>query len=135
MASKIINTQGRRKSAVARATIKKGTGKVKLNGVLVDAMHHPYLKDKILEPIIIAGKNVTAKLDISVNAFGGGANGQAEATRLAIAKGLVEWTEDKGLQSTYLDYDRTLLVADVRRKEPYKPNDSRARSKRQSSKR
>jgi ribosomal protein S9 len=39
------------------------------------------------------------------------------------------------LRKAFLSYDRNLLVADVRRKEAYKPGDSKARAKRQSSKR
>lgn len=135
MATKTANAEGKRKSAVARATVKQGTGKVKINNVLLDSINESYLKQKIMEPLILAGEDTTKKVDISVNVFGGGPNGQAEASRLAIAKSLVKWTNNQQLQSVYLQYDRNLLVADVRRKEAYKPNDSKARSKRQSSKR
>jgi small subunit ribosomal protein S9 len=58
---------------------------------------------------------------------------QAEAARLVIAKSLVEFTKDEKLRRKYLDYDRQMLVADVRRKETCKPNDSKARAKRQKS--
>ena len=68
-----------------------------------------------------------------VQVFGGGTTSQAEASRLAIAKGLVEFTGSKKLKQDYLDYDRHLLVADVRRREARKPNDSRARAARQKS--
>ncbi|KHO53687.1 MAG: 30S ribosomal protein S9 [archaeon GW2011_AR13] len=54
---------------------------------------------------------------------------------LALAKGIVEFTKSEELTKAYLEYDRNLLVADVRRKEAYKPGDSKARSKRQASKR
>jgi len=135
MATKVVNAEGKRKSAVARATVKEGKGKVRVNGQLISSMPDTYFKMKMQEPLIIAGDNVTSKVSISVNVQGGGVNGQAEAVRQAIAKGLVKWTNNKSLQTEYGNYDRTLLVADVRRKEPYKPNDSKARAKRQSSKR
>ena len=135
MAVKIVNTEGKRKSAVARATTRAGTGVIRINNVILDNMHDNYFKQKIMEPLIIADDKLTKKVDIKVNVIGGGVNGQAEAARLAIARGLVEWSKDQKLQSSYVSYDRTLLVADVRRREPYKPNDSKARAKRQSSKR
>ena len=88
------------------------------------------LRLRISEPLILAGDTIK-KVDIFVNAFGGGINGQADAIRLAIARALVQ--HDKKLKKTFDDYDRLLLVADVRRKEVCKPNDSKARAKRQKS--
>jgi small subunit ribosomal protein S9 len=73
--------------------------------------------------------------DAQVTVKGGGEKGQIEAARLALAKGIVEFSGSKELAEAYTEYDRNLLVADVRRKEAYKPGDSKARSKRQSSKR
>ena len=75
------------------------------------------------------------EFDIKIVVKGGGEKGQIDAGRLAIAKGLVEFTRSEELRNAYTDYDRNLLVADVRRKETYKPGDSKARSKRQASKR
>ena len=73
--------------------------------------------------------------DVKISVKGGGEKSQIEAARLALAKAIVEFSKSKELRETYLAYDRNLLVADVRRKEAYKPGDSKARSKRQSSKR
>ena len=87
---------------------------------------------KIREPLILAG-DVANKVDISVNVGNGGVNGQAEASRLAVAKALLEYTKSERLKEQFLKYSRTLLVADVRRKEVCKPNDSKARAKRQKS--
>ena len=72
-------------------------------------------------------------MKINVNIKGGGQSGQTEAARLAIAKGLVEYTGSEELRKAYLTYDRHLLVADVRRNEPHKPNKSSPRAKRQKS--
>ncbi len=134
MVKKILHVSGKRKSAIARATIRDGTGRIRINGRLLETIKPEIIYDKIREPLILAGEAIVKKVDIDVNVHGGGINGQAEATRLAIGKALNQWTNNK-LQSKFLDYDRGLLVADVRRKEPYKPNDSKARAKRQSSKR
>jgi small subunit ribosomal protein S9 len=128
---KIIHCSGKRKSAVARATIKPGKGRVRVNNKMVDTIHPKIAKLKIKEPLILAG-NVASTVDISVNVSGGGFISQAEAARLAIARSLVKY--DKKLEKNFLNYDRQLLVADVRRKEPHKPNTSKsARAKRQKS--
>ncbi len=127
---KAIHSQGKRKSAIARATINPGKGKIKINGQFLENYGSDILRLRISEPLILAGDTIK-KVDIFVNAFGGGINGQADAIRLAIARALVQ--HDKKLKKTFDDYDRLLLVADVRRKEVCKPNDSKARAKRQKS--
>ncbi|MEM5785514.1 MAG: 30S ribosomal protein S9 [Candidatus Aenigmatarchaeota archaeon] len=119
---KQILTVGKRKSAIARASIKQGTGKIKINGKLLDLYEPEFIRMFISEPIILAG-DVSKQVDISVNVSGGGIFGQAEAARQAIAKGLVEL--DSSLKQKFLEYDRTLLVADSRRNEPHKPSRSK----------
>jgi len=126
----MIQTQGKRKRAIARASISKGTGVVRINGKLMDQMPQDMNLLKIQEPILLAGA-VAQKVDINVRVHGGGVNGQADAVRLAIARGLVQ--QDESLKDKFTQYDRLLLVADVRRKEVCKPNDSKARAKRQKS--
>ena len=125
-----IQTQGARKRAVARATLKKGKGRVVINKQNLNSFGNEADRLRISEPLLLAG-DVTKKVDIAVSVRGGGANGQADAVRLAIARALV--TYDKKLKQPFTEYDRLLLVADVRRKEVCKPNDSKARSKRQKS--
>ena len=95
---------------------------------------------RIEEPIRIAKEIMgeeTGKFNIFVKVSGGGKEGQIEASRLAIARALVEAAKDSGkseqLRKAYLAYDRNLLVADTRRKEACKPGDSKARAKRQKS--
>ncbi len=132
--SKIIHTSGTRKMAVARATFKPGKGKIKLNGTLLDYYKPEIAKLKIMEPVLLGGDKVLAKYDVIVNMNGGGIFSQAEAARLAIAKGMVEI--DKKLEKEFLDYDRNLLVADVRQRETRKPfKHGKARGKVQKSKR
>jgi len=131
--TKTFHTSGRRKLAIARATIKDGKGIVRVNKKLLEH-YNPWLgKLKIQEPLLIAGDDVVKKVNIDVSVNGGGWLGQSEASRLAIAKALVGFTGSKKLEKEFLAYDRQLLIADVRRKEPYKPNDSKARAKRQKS--
>ena len=130
MKSAVIHTQGKRKRSIARATLKPGRGNVKINGQYLQNYATDMLRLRISEPLVLAG-DVAGKVDISVNVIGGGVNGQADAIRLAMARALVQ--HDKNLKKTFDDYDRLLLVADVRRKEVCKPNDSKARAKRQKS--
>lgn len=128
-------SSGKRKRAVAKATISSGNGKILINKR--DYLTLPLFdKLKIQEPIKIA-ENVLGKIEFnaSVKIFGGGEKGQIDAARLALARGIVDFTKSKELEKAYLEYDRNLLVADVRRKEAYKPGDSKARAQRQSSKR
>ena len=132
--NKII-ASGKSKTAVARATLIEGSGKIKINKKDYKNLQI-FDKLKIEEPLRITEK-ILGKLDfdVSINVKGGGEKGQIEATRLALAKAIVKFANNKDLVKAYLDYDRNLLIADVRRKETYKPGDSKARKKRQSSKR
>lgn len=127
---KPIQTQGTRKQAVARVTLRGGKGKVKVNGKLISNFTNQMLGLRIQEPLILAGE-IANKVNIDVRVAGGGVNGQADACRLAIARALVEF--DNTLKKVYDEYDRLLLVADVRQNEPCKPNDSKPRAKRQKS--
>lgn len=128
----IITTSGKRKTAIARAITKKGKGIVTINGSPVE--FHPVLllKDKIMEPMKLIGDRVN-ELDIDVRVAGGGNTGQAEAARTAIAKGIVQFFKDDSIEEMYRQYDRTLLVNDIRRKMPKKPQGKGARSKKQKS--
>ena len=128
---KQANESGKRKRAVARATVKPGKGRVTINNLSLDEYGTPLGRERIKEPLILAGKAVE-KLDVSVVSNGGGVSGQSDAIRLAIGRALAEYTPS--LREVFLGYDRTLLVADVRRKEARKPNSQgQARAKRQKS--
>ncbi len=129
---KIVNTSGKRKSAVARASVRPGSGRVRVNKQPLEIFKPELARLKIREPIIIAEDQV-ADLDIDVNVQGGGYMGQANAARTAIARGLVEYLEDEDLKEFFLEYDRNLLVNDPRRKEPKHPLGHGARAKRQKS--
>jgi small subunit ribosomal protein S9 len=129
---KVVHVSGKRKKAIARATLKEGKGIIKINNKPLEIYQPEIAKMKIMEPLLISG-NLGKNVNIDVNVFGGGWQAQAEASRLAIAKALIEFSGSKQLKQQFLDYDRHLLVADVRRNEPHKPNDSKPRAKRQKS--
>lgn len=130
----VIDTKAKKKEAVARAVVKKGTGKIKINKKDISIIAPYYVNELISEPITLAG-DIMKEMDISVNVKGGGFMGQAVATRSAIAKAIVEHTKDKKLKEKFMKYDRQLLVDDSRRVEPKKPLGKKARKKKQSSKR
>ena len=131
---KIISS-GKRKTSVARAILTEGNGKITINKKDYKNLQI-FDKLKIEEPLRIA-EDVLGKVnfDVSINVRGGGEKSQIEAARLALAKTIVNFTKSIELEKAFLAYDRNMLVADVRRKEAYKPGDSKARKKRQSSKR
>ncbi|MBS3109514.1 30S ribosomal protein S9 [Candidatus Woesearchaeota archaeon] len=129
---KVVITSGKRKRAIARASLKPGKGRIRINKILLEAIPSSFVRNRLLEPLMLSG-DLSSQVDIDVSVAGGGSTSQAEAARLVIAKSLVQFSKDKQLEQKYLAYDRHLLVADVRRKETRKPNDSKARAKRQKS--
>jgi len=119
----LIQTTGQRKRAIARAIARPGKGNVFINNKSLDFVQPEIAKLLMKEPLVLAGDSAKS-LDISVNVKGGGMMGQASASRLAISKALVEY--NKKLKETFLNYDRSLLIADSRRTEPHKPSRSKA---------
>lgn len=124
---------GKRKRAIAKATIVEGTGRVYINKIPYQNLDF-FRKLEIEEPIEIAKRILgNFNFDIFVNAKGSGTSSQTHASRLAIARALVIFTKSSELKKAYSRYDKNMLVADTRRKEAYKPGDSKARRKRQKS--
>ena len=121
MVEKTVVASGKRKKAIARASVKKGKGIIRINKKPLNLLEPVIAREKIREAVDLAGEHAK-QLDINVNVVGGGIMGQAEASRLAIARAILEFTKDKKLEKAYLEYDRHLLVADVRRREVRKPN-------------
>ena len=129
-----INTKSKKKTAVARAVIKKGTGKVKINKKTLKTVEPKVVRKFIAEPLVLA-EDLAKEVDISVSVNGGGFMGQAVAARSAIAKALISIRKNDKLKEKFLNYDRLLLVDDPRRKEAKKPLGPSARAKKQKSKR
>lgn len=134
---KVVNDVGKRKTAVARVTIKEGKGVVRINKRPLEIIEPEVIRAKLAEPLFIASQFPEVidinSIDVEVTVTGGGFIGQAEAARTAIARGLVGWTENEELKENYLGYDRSLLVSDVRKREMKKFGAKGARAKRQKS--
>ncbi|MBI2542698.1 MAG: 30S ribosomal protein S9 [Candidatus Aenigmarchaeota archaeon] len=113
-----VQAAGKRRLAVAGAVVKAGTGTVKINSVPLSLWGNEPLRLWAMEPLIIAG-DLSKKVNIDVTVKSGGIVGQAEAIRIAIAKGLVEYSKGNELREKYMEYDRHLLVYDPRRNEPH----------------
>lgn len=125
---------GKHDFARARAVIKEGSGIVRYNSVPLDKVMPELVKLKIMEPLMIAG-DLAGKVDVNIKTNGGGIMGQAMAARLAIARALIKYSKSQKLRQAFIEYDRKILVADVRRKETRKPGPSKARAGAQKSKR
>ena len=137
--NKVVNTSGKRKTAVARATVKAGKGRVRVNSEPIQILQPALSRQKAMEPLIIAdAMNRMSKVDINVLIHGGGVMGQTDAIRTAIARGLVHYNGgaegiDDELRDEYLRFDRNLLVNDPRLKEPKHQLGRGARKKKQKS--
>ncbi|WGI17300.1 30S ribosomal protein S9 [Methanonatronarchaeum sp. AMET-Sl] len=129
---KIVQSSGKRKNAIARATFKEGEGKVYLNNKPLEIIEPELRRLRIKEPLIIAGEKAE-NIDIKIKVEGGGTSGQADAAKTAIAKGLVKYTEDDELKQAFLDRDRSFLINDPRQKERKKAGGRGARARRQKS--
>ena len=136
---KVVHMSGKRKTAVARATVKAGKGRVRVNSEPIEILQPALSRRKAMEPLIIAdAMKRLAKVDINILTHGGGIMGQTDAIRTAIARGLVHYNGgaeglDEELRDEYLRFDRSLLVNDPRRKEPKHQLGRGARRKKQKS--
>ena len=124
------NAVGRRKEAVTRIFLSKGDGKITVNGKDYK-VYFPlvYLQNQVEAPLKTVES--TDKYDVVVNATGGGVKGQAEATKLGIARALIALSPDyrPALKAA------GLLKRDPRSVERKKPGRKKARRSFQFSKR
>jgi small subunit ribosomal protein S9 len=130
---RILLTSGKRKTAIARITVRDGKGRIRINNIPLE-IHRPRIaRDKIMEPLLLTDEETLKQIDIDVNVSGGGFMGQAEASRMAIARALLRWTKSARLKTAFTDYDRSMIAGDPRRKEPKKFGGPSARTRDQKS--
>jgi len=132
-AKKVLVVSGKRKTATARAVARPGSGKIRINRTPLEIFEPEISREKIKEPLLHAGEDVSKQLDVDVTISGGGYMGQAEAARMAIANALLKWTKSSHLRTVFAEYDRTMIVGDSRKKEPKKFGGPGARAKEQKS--
>jgi small subunit ribosomal protein S9 len=131
--TKVLLTSGKRKTAVARAVVRAGKGRIRVNNVPIEIFEPKIAREKIFEPLTQAGDAVWKEVDINVKVSGGGFMGQAEAARTAVARALLRWTRSAYLRTVFTEYDRTLLAGDPRRRESKKFGGPGARARDQKS--
>lgn len=118
--ARIVIATGKRKTSIARAIIKPGKGRIWINGVPLEIWPIELARLKMYEPLVIVG-DLWKQVDIWINVRGGGVMSQADAARMAIARGLLEYAGDnKELKKILTEYDRYMLSGDPRRTEPEK---------------
>ena len=133
---KMVYTHGKKRNAIANAVTQEGKGIITINRVPIQNIEPKPLRIKIFEPILILGVDQFKNLRIKVRVSGGGAVAQLYAARMAIAKGIVAWNqkyvdeeEKDKVRKDFMNYDKTLLVADNRRIEPKKHGGPGARAR------
>ena len=124
------STVGKRKTAIARLNLKKGDGKITINGRKLDEyLIRPTSRVLIMQPFELT--NNVGKYDMNINVIGGGLSGQAGAIRHAIARALSKLDE---AHHTILKR-AGLLTRDARKKERKLPGQPGSRKRFQFSKR
>lgn len=116
--AKIVFATGKRRVAVARAKVAAGTGVVKVNSKPLSIWSTEPMRLWVKEPLLLSG-DLASKVDIDVDIKSGGSVGQAEAARMAVARGLVEFSKSEQLRNLFMQYDRNMLVYDPRRNETH----------------
>ena len=129
---RVVVSTGKRKTSLAKATIKDGTGRIRINGRPLEIQQPELARMRIMEPLILFGEG-WKRYDIRVRTKGGGFMSQADAVRMAIATGLVRMSQDFEARSKMIEHDRTMLVGDPRRTEAKKFGGPSARSRYQKS--
>lgn len=130
---KVVLESGKRKTATARARVEEGPSAMRVNNIPVDIVQPEVARWVMKEPLLLAGPDTLKNVRIDVNVEGGGFMGQAEAVRMAVARGLVKWTRSASLRKVFREHDRTMLSGDPRAKESKKFGGKGARKRRQKS--
>jgi len=130
---KVLVVSGKRKTATARAVVRPGVGRIRINRTPLEILEPEVSREKIKESILQAGEEIWKQVDVDVTVAGGGYMGQAEAARMAIANALLKWSKSAHLRTVFAEYDRTMIAGDSRKKEPKKFGGSGARAKEQKS--
>lgn len=117
---KIVVSVGKRKTAVARAIIKAGGGRCKVNGIPVEIWPIEVARLKMMEPLMLLNDRLRNAIDIDVIVEGGGIMAQAYAVRNAIARGIIVYFNIPILRDIFKEFDRTMISGDPRRTESEK---------------
>ena len=132
--SKHVQSSGKRKTAIARASLKyPSKGMVKINNIPLEIYEPALARMRIREVLEIADHPKLEKCEIQVKVKGGGKMSQTDAVRIAIAKSITKFLGTKSIERTFRNYDEALLSGDSRRTEPKHFGGKKARARRQKS--
>lgn len=135
MADKVFLTSGKRRTAVARARFIKSKENpiIRINGVPIDNIQPKFARIKMMEPLILLKNHYKNDLNVKIKVTGGGVVSQADAVRIALARGLLKFLGLNEVRQIFDDYDRTMISGDVRRTESKKYGGRGARARYQKS--
>lgn len=135
-----VQVYGKKKTAIAVAICRRGTGIIKVNGRPLELIQPQVLKYKLLEPVLLLGQDRFSGVDIKVKVSGGGQVAQIYAIRQAVAKGIVAYYQKfvdeaskNEIKDILIQYDKSLLKSDPRRMEAKKFGGPGARARYQKS--
>lgn len=135
-----VQVYGKKKTAIAVAICRRGTGIIKVNGRPLELVQPQVLKYKLLEPVLLLGQDRFSGVDIKVKVSGGGQVAQIYAIRQAVAKGIVAYYQKfvdeaskNEIKDILIQYDKSLLKSDPRRMEAKKFGGPGARARYQKS--
>jgi len=111
---KNIQTTGKRKEAIARATLRPGTGIIRVNSVPIEKVQPWLAKLKIEELMNIVEDEKLKTININVQVQGGGQIGQIEAVRIALSRAITKFLNKKRTVKAIRTYDRSMLSGDSR---------------------
>ncbi len=132
--TKVVQSSGKRKTAIARAVLKyPAKGQIKINNVPLENYEPIIGRMRIQEVLDVIDHPKIEKCDITIRVRGGGKMGQTDAVRIAIAKSLNKFIGTKTIEKTFREYDESLLSGDSRRTEPKHFGGKKARARRQKS--
>ncbi|RLG05837.1 MAG: 30S ribosomal protein S9 [Thaumarchaeota archaeon] len=121
---------GKRKTAVARVTVRRGSGRIFINNQPLEYFGNEIARQKILTPLYFDEKFWKSH-DFDVRVDGGGIMAIADAVAFALARAIRDNNPEAGEQIK--EYNRVLLAGDPRQAEPKKPNRRSTRKFRQKS--
>ncbi|MHA1268897.1 MAG: 30S ribosomal protein S9 [Candidatus Helarchaeota archaeon] len=131
--AKIVLTSGKRKTAIARASTKKGRGRIRVNKTPIEIIEPELVREIMIEPLHLIDNKIREGIDINITVRGGGRMGQAQAVAIALARAIVQWTDNPEIRNKIMQYNRALIAGDSRRKEPKKFGGPSARARFQKS--
>ena len=106
---KTVQTFGKKKNSTAVAQCTEGNGTIRINGKPIALVEPATLRDKVLEPVLLLGKEAFANVDIRIRVTGGGYVSQIYAIRIALSRALVAYHQKYEDEASKRQIKETLL--------------------------